>query len=258
MFGLLGLMRGESEAFKKAQKQRIEKRIDEKVQDWTGDIKWQKYLVIRASTFPTRSLFKVNPTETRVYDEMPKQERVLSPNQSWAYTEVILPRGTEINCYYGAKDGKVIFDDDIHIPRIHQRRSYDNRWPGEPWMSMTPQEVLTLRCGTRFAKGTTVIAGLGMGHQLEQVCKRKQVKKIVVVERDEELVDWISPQLDLNEKDVEFVIGDAKKLIPEMTADAALIDIYESYGWNTFPDCPNIKKVWVWGSAKLPDQGYFW
>jgi len=43
-----------------------------------------------------------------------------------------------------------------------------------------------------------------------------------------------------------------------MTADAALIDIDKSYGWNTFPYCPNITKVWVWGSAKLPDQGGYW
>ena len=70
-------------------------------------------------------------------------------------------------------------------------------------------------------------------------------------------MNWVLPQLELNGKDVEFVIGDAKKLVPEMTAASALIDIYKGYGWNTFPRCPNIKKVWVWGSAKLPDRGYW-
>lgn len=257
MFGLLSFirMREESEAVKKARKRQLENRIEREVQDWADDIKWQKLLVIRASTFPTRSLFKVKPTKTRMQDSLPEQERALSPNRSWAYTELILPRGEPLNCVYGSKVGEALFDDDIAIPLIHQRQSYDNQWPSKPWMSTTPQEILTLRCGTRFAKGTTVIAGLGMGHQLEQVCKRKQVKKVVVVEKEKELVDWVLPQLDLNDKDVEFVIGDAKELVPKMTADAALIDIYKGYGWNTFPDCPNIKKVWVWGSAKLPDQG---
>lgn len=230
--------------------------IDNNVQNWTQDIKWKDRLAIRASSFKPRSLFPVKPTKhIRVFDEMPKSQRVLSPNGDWMYSEVILERGDELSCMSGNKEGKVWFDGDVIIPRIHQnRREY---WDRAPWMSITPQEIFTLRAGTRFAKGTTVIAGLGMGHQLEQVCQRKRVKKVIVVEREKQLVDWISPQLDLNGKDVEFVIDDAEKIVPTMTADAALIDIYPSYGWNEFPHCPNINKVWVWGSAKLPDRGYW-
>lgn len=242
----------------RVQKQRLEKRLKEEARDWGDDIVWTPRMTIRAKTFTPPSLFKVKPTKhARVSDKIPKTQRVLSPDGMWMYTEMILPRGGMLDCVFGAKHGDICFDGEVIIPRIHQRRQYDNSWGENPWMSITPQEVLTLRCGTRFAKGTTVVAGLGMGHQLEQVCKRKKVKKVIVVERDEGLVEWVKPNLDLNEKNVKFVIGDAKKLIPEMTADAALIDIDTGYGWNTFPSCPNIKKVWVWGSAKLPDRGYW-
>lgn len=240
------------------EKEWLERRLKDKVQDWTDDIKWSAEMTIRARTFTPPSLFKVRPTKrARVSDDMPKTQAVFSPDRKWVYTEFILPRGEKLNCAYGIKRGDVCFDGDIVIPRLHQRRGGD-RWEDSPWMSITPQEILTLRCGTRFAKGTTVVAGLGMGHQLEQICKRKQVKKVIVVEREKGLVDWVTPQLDLNNKDVEFVIGDAEKLVPEMEADAALTDIDPGYGWNEFPHCPNIKKVWVWGSAKLPDRGYCW
>ena len=244
----------------RVQKQRLEERLKKEAKDWSDDIQWNSRMTIRAGTFTPPSLFKVRPTKRARVDSVPKTQRVLSPDGKWMYTELILPRGGMIDCAYGAKFGDICFDGEVVIPRIHQCRIHgknESYWSENPWMSITPQEILTLRCGTRFAKGTTVLAGLGMGHQLEQVCKRKKVKKVIVVEKEEGLVGWIKPQLDLNGKDVEFVIGDAKKLIPEMEADAALIDIYKGYGFNEFPHCPKIKKVWVWGSAKLPDRGYW-
>ena len=253
---MFGFMFTETPAQKKVKKKRMEMRLRGEVQDWSDDMKWSPCMTIRAKTFTPPSLFKVEPTKrTLVNDKMPKGQCVLSPDGEWMYTEVILPRGSALNCAYGAKHGDICFDGDVVIPRIHQSGGHDNRWPGDPWMSITPQEILTMRCGTRFAKGSTVLAGLGMGHQLEQVCKRKQVKNVIVVEREQGLVDWVLPQLDLNGKDVEVVIGDARKLVPEMTATSALIDIYKSYGYNSFRRCPSIKKVWVWGSARLPDRG---
>jgi len=222
--------------------------------EWKECVKWQEMMAIRAESYKPPSLFPVNPTEhVRVHGEIPEDQRVLSPDGRWMYTEVILPRGEALENTNGRKRGQVIFDGPVIIPRIHHSR--DGRWMKEPWMSLTPQEIFTMRSGTRFAKGTVIVGGLGMGYQLQKVCERAKVKEVIVVERDQALIDWVVPQLDLNGKDVEFICGNAYELIPKMDANSALIDIYPCYGGNTFPPCPKIDKVWVWGSAQLSGSG---
>lgn len=225
--------------------------------EWSDGIKWQDRMAIKAESYKPPSLFPVEPTKhIRVGGSVPPAERVLSPSGRWMYTEAILPRGETLANCYGRESGDIVFDGPVVIPRINS--CVDGRWAKNPWMSLTPQEILTMRVGTRFAKGTVIIGGLGMGHQLQKVCERKQVKEVIVVERDQELIDWVAPRLELNGKDVEFVCGDANELIPGMEANAALIDIYPYYGWNTFRHCPKIDKVWVWGSAQMKSDRVVW
>ena len=124
-------------------------------------------------------------------------------------------------------------------------------------MSLTPMEMVTLRGGIRFAKKHTVVAGLGLGHQLIEVSRKKSVKKITLVESSQELVDWLLPRIKtfMGDAKLKVVVGDAKKLVPKMTADVALIDIFRSYGSNDFVECPKIPRVWCWGSAEISDSG---
>ena len=56
--------------------------------------------------------------------------------------------------------GSVVFDDDVELPVLYEKRA-DGNWGMYPWMSLTPAELLTLRPGTKLARGHTVIAGLG-------------------------------------------------------------------------------------------------
>ena len=56
-------------------------------------------------------------------------------------------------------------------------------------------EFFTLRGGTRFSRGHTVVAGLGLGHQLREVTHRKQVKRVTLIERSQSLLDFIMPAL---------------------------------------------------------------
>jgi len=219
--------------------------------DWEDDIKWERRLNIKGKSYKPKSLFKVKPSSQHPNDEENEACLILSPSKKFCYYERTLPKGSELFTAKGRYQGNVLFDSKVRIPALFERdfRQEDKVvWRDSPWMSYTPMEYITLRCGTRYAKGTVVVAGLGMGYQLEKVAARSKVKKIVLVEQSEELAEWIMPQLELNGHDVEVVIGDAKKLIPEMEADAALIDIYRGYGGNEFPRCPNINKVWVWGS----------
>ena len=225
----------------------MERRL-KKCVDWDPKIPWSKHLSIRAETYNHRSLFDVEPGPINVNKATRKHMKV-SKCGRWCYVEKILARGDSLWTAYGGKEGDVAFDGDILIPALHERASDGRSWRDAPWMSMTPMEIISLRGGTRFAKGTVVVAGLGMGHQLEEVAKREKVEHIILVERDESLVEFILPVLELGDRVIEVLIGDAYEELPRLTADVALIDIYPDYGGNRFQkNCPNIKKLWVWGS----------
>lgn len=217
---------------------------------WDPKMKWEPSMAIKADTYPVRSLFKVKPLDGADIRKAKKSNLVVSPSEQWAYCEKVLPAATGLKNAYGRRRGEVLFDGPVLIPALHAREPWDKeRWDRNPWMSMTPMEFFTLRCGTRFAKGHTIVAGLGLGHQLIECSKRKKVKKLTLVEIEQELVDWLFPHIEPHlEMDVDVIVDNAYHVIPKMEADAALIDIYKGYGGNDFPYCPNVRKVWCWGS----------
>jgi spermidine synthase len=122
--------------------------------------------------------------------------------------------------------------------------------------------MLTLRPGTRAAKGHVVIGGLGLGHQLIEVAKRLQVRRITLVELDRELVEWFLPRIrPMVRKPLEVVVGDAFEVIPGLRADVALIDIFPEYGSNRAATeelarrSPGIRSFWGWGTATVTGAG---
>lgn len=226
---------------------------------WDPNIKWQKELNIKAETFPVRSLFEVKTTNCNSPNASKKDELVLSPSKQYCYCEKRLPRGEMLQTVYGDKTGDVLFDGPVIIPALHEKDMFrTSEWNTEPWMSTTPMEIITLRGGTRLAKGTTIVAGLGLGHQLIEVSKRKQVKKLILVEKSQELIDWLYPRIEphLGQK-VKVVVGDAYKELPKMKADVCLLDIFARYGFNNRErdklreQCKNIGFIWAWGASEL-------
>jgi hypothetical protein len=166
------------------------------------------------------------------------------------YCEKKLERGECLDILSGRKRGSVMFDGPVTFPAIHEIGS----WRDTPWMSLTPNEIFTLRIGTKFAKGHVIVAGLGLGHQLIEVLLRKQVTKVTLVEKSQGLVHFVLPEIqrvlcDKLESKLDVVVGNAYELIPKMSGDVALIDIFGGYGGNTFPRCAGITKVWCWGAA---------
>jgi spermidine synthase len=127
-------------------------------------------------------------------------------------------------------------------------------------MSLTPAELMSMRTGLRFANGHTIVAGLGLGHLLIEVTKKKSVKRVTLVEIDQELIAWLYPKIKPHlQQEVEIIVGDANKVIPGLEADAALIDIDSSYGNNRFlAPHQHIHKVWVWGSAAMGGRNSYW
>jgi hypothetical protein len=233
---------------------------------WSPAIKWEHKLNIVGSTYEVLELFPgVAASDAPVHVLEPGQF-VDSPGGRFRYCVRLHRRGAPMLTWWGAEVGTVIFDSDVIIPALYQAR--EDPGPGEPpwneapWMSITPGEIMTLRPGTRMAKGKVVIAGLGLGHQLIEVSKRLQVKRVVIVEIDQELVDWILPVIRPHlRKPLEVVVGDAFVEIPKLTADIALVDTFPGYGdgFNVVNELarrsPGIKKFWGWGTSEMTGLG---
>jgi len=109
-----------------------------------------------------------------------------------------------------------------------------------------------------MARGHVVIAGLGLGHQLIEVSRRLQVKRVTLVERSQELVDWLLPVIrPYLRKPLKVIVGDAYTVIPTLRADVALIDIFPRYGGAQQKldaikrQTKGIRKFWAWGSSEM-------
>ena len=265
MFGLPDfLMDPKMLAWREEQTKRmIERRIPLCV-DWRTVTKFVPQLNLRHETFVPPVLFDVAPMDGNDVNKARKENLALSPKGEWAYCVKRLKRGSRLALTVGGKSGDVLFDGPVCIPAVHTRKRWDkDTWDESPYMSITPMEIMTLRPGTRRAKGHVVIAGLGLGHQLEEVSKRKQVRRITLVEKSQDLMDWlwpkIEPRLDprfRGSKSLEIIVGNAYDVLPRLEADVALIDIFPDYGGNEFSaKTPGIYVTWCWGSPSVRETG---
>jgi hypothetical protein len=229
---------------------------------WSSAVAWKPQLNFVASTYKVLELFPGVVASDQPVHLLEPGMFVDSPQRTFRYCVRLHRRGRPLLTWWGDQVGTVIFDGDVIIPALYEARPEEERgdehWNEAPWMSLTPAELMTLRPGTRMAKGKVVIAGLGLGHQLIEVSKRLQVKRIVLVERNAELVEWILPVVRPHvRKPLEVVIGDAYEAIPRITADVALIDIFPGYGdghrrvAELARSSPGIKKFWGWGTSEM-------
>lgn len=245
-----------------AQKQQIVDEYQRRMRScvpWSPTMTWVPELNLVGSTFETFNPFpELAPSDAPV-DRLNPAQHADSPNKQFRYCIRLHRAGRQLMTWFGDRTGSVIFDSDVEIPAIYQCRPGEpGVWNEAPWMSLTPAEILTLREGTRLAKGRVVIGGLGLGHQLIEVSKRFQVKEIVLVEQSQELVDFYLPRVrPLVKKKLTVIVGDAYQVIPTLAADVALIDIFPAYGGNEAATrelarrSPKIKKMWGWGTAAL-------
>lgn len=291
MLGLYGFLM--DPAFEKRQRERDKRDREERLAQggvpWDFKLKWQPRLTLKADTWLTWDLFDVEPTKHHNPNlEEDESKFVLSPSGQFMFCRKTLKRGECIATMNGSKTGNVMFDATTYIPALHERaRGYKaerQQWEDNPWMSITPNELLTQRPGIRFAKGHTVVAGLGLGWALMMIRLKRTVTKVTLVEKSQELVDWLLTSGRIEEvgmrslapkggklAPLEVVVGDAYEVVPKMTADVAVIDIFSSYGSNDFLEdirygrraegltpnerrCAGIGRVWSWGKANVRDS----
>jgi hypothetical protein len=229
---------------------------------WGRKLQWGPELNIQAQSYPSINLFAEVQASAREVDELREGEYVDSEAGNFRYAVRLHRRGAPLETWWGRKTGTVLFDGDIDIPILFERQRPGEPFRKFPWMSLTPAELLTLRPGTKLAKGKVIIAGLGLAHQLIEVGKRRAVTEITVVERSRELVELIMPRAMAvlakhGRTQVRVLGGDAFTLLPKLEADVALIDVFPAYGDNREAmaklrkQCKNIGRLWDWGASEL-------
>jgi hypothetical protein len=226
---------------------------------WDPQMRFSEHMYVDATSYKlAEPLFDVAPVPLSaaqsVRDWLPEDRfahAAVSPCGAWHYTNMTYPADTPLRIYSGTRSGKLWFDGDVTVPVLRARCGATVQ--GMPWMSLTPMEHFSLRNLARFAKGTVVIAGLGLGYLNELCDARNKVERIIVVERARGLVDWVWPLIEARHtKPVEIIVGDAYEVVPKLTADVALVDIYPTYGGNKWHrPHPNIGRVVCWGAAEL-------
>ncbi len=239
----------------------IERRLQRCV-PWSRKLRWAPELNIQAATYPITILYPELGPSMAPPGELDPTQYIDSPGGRFRYLVRLHPRGRMMETWWGRETGTVLFDGDILIPTLYERQA-NGAWSPYPWMSLTPAELLTLRPGTKLAKGRVVIAGLGLAHQLIEVGKRDAVTELTVVERSSELCDMIMPRampiLAAHGKTkVRVIVGDAFEVLPKLEADVALVDVFPTYGANhaamaeLSKRCKKIGKLWGWGGAEDP------
>ena len=141
-----------------------------------------------------------------------------------------VPKRCCLEMYRGKQAAYCAFSTVIDIPVLAKRGPV---WDGsklEPWMSLTPNEVLTQRGQIRRAKKDTAMAGLGFGWAARKVLERKQVKHLTVYEKSQAIIDYFGESLKADYPDkVTLVCADAYEVAWHQH-DVALFDIWEDWG----------------------------
>lgn len=66
---------------------------------------------------------------------------------------------------------------------------------GREWMTVTPNEINTMRSAVRRAKGRVLTFGLGLGYYAYSAARKAEVESVTVVERDESIIELFESEL---------------------------------------------------------------
>lgn len=110
---------------------------------------------------------------------------------------------------------------------------YEN---GVLWMSVTPNEINTMKAPIAAAHGKVLTFGLGLGYYAYMCSRKRETQSVTVVEREENVIrlfnEHILPQFEHGEK-IEIVKADAYEFLDSMRDgeyDTAFVDIYHDAG----------------------------
>lgn len=144
---------------------------------------------------------------------------------------------------YRSKTFNVSFSDDVMFPLLQDQHL-------QAWMSITPNELMTQKGQINRTRGVTVVAGMGLGWFVAQALKRDKVKKVIVVDNDANVLNFIGEKLQKQyDKPLELVHADAYDFDWDQPFDSAVWDI-----WRTFSECAWDRK-YIELKKKIESQG---
>lgn len=139
------------------------------------------------------------------------------------------------------------------------RRNTGNPDLWETWMSLTPHEIESQEPGCMFARGHTVIMGLGMGWIALNAALNPAVQRVTVVERDPDVINLFAATGVLQQVPPEIrakigiVHADALEWQPEEPVDFLFADI-----WRTIGDSDTLADVRCMQRLVQAETVYFW
>lgn len=141
------------------------------------------------------------------------------------------------------------------------------RIDGKLWMSITPMEAETHYIPIKLASEkkikTVVVGGLGLGYYVARIMGMSHIKKIVVYEYQQKVVDYFTECYGDREgfSKIEFVVGDIREKFVNQKCDFCYMDIYEGVADTkavedrmNFLATNKIKNYWFWTEERM----HFW
>lgn len=107
----------------------------------------------------------------------------------------------------------------------------------------------------RGAKGHVLVGGLGIGMILLAMQDRVEIESITVVEIDQELHDFIVPNLKLNGK-VNIVISDINDFVPDKKYDYVYCDIWNDISGDNFDEMCKLNTKFTGRGTKVAHWRY--
>lgn len=236
----------------KSKKQQLREEMLRYAKPWSLlDTKVKNPLVLQASTYRPTQLF---PDCPKAYFGTGSEDVcVYSPQRTFAYANRVLPKAYPLRLQQNTKKGEVFFDDDVVIPTLYKADR-----PMDVWMSLAPQELITLRPGLRKAKGKVVVGGLGLGWLLTEICNKDIVGDVILVEKDKELMDWYGHELCRKlPKISDVIVGDVYDVIGKFTKKPRyILDLWKGYGAARGDGRLQAAKkwvpnIWAWGDVQV-------
>lgn len=127
-------------------------------------------------------------------------------------------------------------------------------------MSNTPAEIGGHMEFYYAATGRVLIGGLGIGMILEAVLKKPEVSEITVIEKEQEIIDLVSPFY-ADEEKLKIVCGDVYSPGDYMKHgtkfDSLYFDIWDTINADNYPQMKDLNTKWR--KYKAPGgKAYFW
>ena len=103
-------------------------------------------------------------------------------------------------------------------------------YKGVTWMSITPNEIETMQLAVNSAYGRVIVYGLGLGYYPYMISLKNEVKEIVIIEKDKNIIElfnkYLLPQFEHKEK-IKIINDDAFNYMrKENEFDYAFIDLW--------------------------------